>query len=85
LFFKQTKISASLYYPGRGDNNHVLSQLHTEKDGFIKPDVDDHAIKSDGDWHDDEQIVKLSLRNPSRFSEVMAIEVSSQCCLWYLI
>ena len=70
--------SASSYYPGRGDHNHDLARLDPENDGFHQLRVDDHNSDSDGDWNDDEQELLLATKNPSRFAEVMANEVSLQ-------
>jgi hypothetical protein len=67
--------SDSSYYPGHGDTTHILSHLDPKTDGFLKPSVDDHDVESDGGWNDDEHIVELAIKNPSRFSEVMANEV----------
>jgi hypothetical protein len=44
--------------------------------------VDDNGIELDEDWAVNEQTVELSLKNPTRFAEVMASKVSLQCpCL----
>ncbi|KAF8257917.1 hypothetical protein EI94DRAFT_1835313 [Lactarius quietus] len=64
----------SSYYPGRSDHNHNLAQLDPNNNGFYTPRVDDHNGSSDGDWNDDEQELQLAIKNPSRFSEVMANE-----------
>ncbi|KAF8258428.1 hypothetical protein EI94DRAFT_1835042 [Lactarius quietus] len=64
----------SSYYPGRGDHNHDLAQLDPNNNGFYTPRVDDHNGSLDGDWNDDEQELQLAIKNPSRFSEVMANE-----------
>ncbi|KAF8257671.1 hypothetical protein EI94DRAFT_1708743 [Lactarius quietus] len=52
----------SLYYP----NNHDLSRLDPDNDGFYKPRVDDQNGDSDGDWNDDKQDLQITIKNPSR-------------------
>lgn len=64
------------YYPGRGDTTNPLSSLDPTNEGRHIPNVDDNGIESDEDWSVDEQTVELSLKNPARFEEVMANEVS---------
>jgi hypothetical protein len=70
------------YYPGRGDTTHQLFFLDSANDGPHVPNVDDNGIELDEDWAVNEQTVELSLKNPTRFAEVMASKVSLQCpCL----
>lgn len=73
-------MTASSYYPGRGDDTHVLSYIKAVNDHFPDPDVDDCA-ESEEDSDDDQQIVELALQNSSVFSEAVATEVSLRCPL----
>jgi hypothetical protein len=74
VFVLQTneKISASSFYPGRGDTAHPLASLVPENQDFHNPNVDNDSETEDND----EEIVELALKNPARFSEVMITEVS---------
>lgn len=74
LFISNKKISAASYYPGRGDTTHPLASLDPENRVFHNPNVDDSETETDDD--DDEEIVELALKNPGRFAQVMAVEVS---------
>ena len=64
-----------------------LSFLDSTNDGHHIPNVDDNGLESDEDWSVDEQTVELSLKNPSRFAEVMASEVNFDAfrCLYILL
>ena len=72
------KISAASFYPGCGDTTHPLASLPSfdENQVFCNPNVDDQDNLSEEDCNDDEEIVELALKNPARFAEVMAVEVS---------
>ena len=72
------KISASSFYPGRGDNAHPLARLDPEDNMHHTPDVDDENSETEDD-SDDENAVELALKAPNKFSESLAIEVSSRC------
>jgi hypothetical protein len=72
LYQTNEKFSASSFYPGRGDTTHPLASLDPENQDFHNPNVDNGSETED----DDEEIVDLSLKNPARFSEIMATEVS---------
>ncbi|KAF8269869.1 hypothetical protein EI94DRAFT_1699179 [Lactarius quietus] len=61
-----------LFYPGRGNTNHVLAQLDQENDSFHKPNVDD--AESDEEWNDSEQDFELTIKNPSKFCKVVDTE-----------
>ena len=59
----------------------LLSLLPTSKQMtkfFFKPNVDNHGLETEGDDgnHNDEEIVELALKNPAKFAQVMATEVS---------
>ena len=86
LFVCQTSAATS-FYPGRGDTTHPLSFLDSANDGHHIPNVDNNGLESDEDWSVDEQTVELSLKNPSRFAEVMASEVNFDAfrCLYILL
>jgi hypothetical protein len=71
LFQTNEKISASSFYPGRGDTTHPLASLNHENQDFHNPDVDNGSETED----DDDEIAELSLKNPARFSQIMATEV----------
>ena len=45
---------------------------------FFKPNVDNHCLETEEDDgnHNDEEIVELALKNPAKFAQVMATEVS---------
>jgi len=71
---QQQKFSASSFYPGRGDNTHVLDcQNYT----FHTPEVDDDGSETEY-LTEDEHAVELALKHPNKFSESMVIEVSLQ-------
>jgi hypothetical protein len=72
------KISASSFYPGRGDNTHVLAQLDHGNHAFHAPGMDDDGFETEEDFLDDEHTVELARKYPSKFSESMVIEVSLQ-------
>jgi hypothetical protein len=74
LFVSNKKNSATSYYPGRGDTTHSLASLDPENRALHNPNVDDSETETDED--DDEEIVELALKNPARFAQVMAVEVS---------
>jgi hypothetical protein len=63
------------FYPGRGDNSHVLARLNN---AFHTPEVDDEGFETDGDLTDDDETVELALQAPNKFTESLAIEVSLQ-------
>jgi hypothetical protein len=77
--FNLRKFSASSFYPGYGDNTHVLAHLDHGNYTFHNPEVDDDGAASDDDSVDDTQAVELALKYPNKFSESVAIEVSRQC------
>ena len=59
----------------------LLSLLPTSKQMtkfFFKPNVDNHGLETEEDDgnHNDEEIVELALKNPAKFAQVMATEVS---------
>ena len=70
-----TKISATSFYPGRGDDNHLLAHLDN---AFHVPEVDDDGFGTDEDLIVDDNTVELALQAPNKFSESLAIEVSLQ-------
>jgi hypothetical protein len=76
--FNLRKFSALSFYPGHGDNTHVLTRLDHRNPAFHAPAVDDEDIETDKDSEDDVQAVKLALKYPNKFSESVANEVSSQ-------
>ncbi|KAI9451374.1 hypothetical protein BJY52DRAFT_1191052 [Lactarius psammicola] len=68
------------FYPRRSDTTtHIVSgrsetpTSYLQTDNPYKPDVDDHD-DTETEEDDNEQIVELALKNPARFSEVMATE-----------
>ena len=70
-----TKISATSFYPGRGDDNHLLARLDN---AFHVPEVDDDGFGTDEDSIVDDDTVELALQAPNKFSESLAVEVSLQ-------
>jgi hypothetical protein len=70
------KNSASSFYPGRGDDSHVLARL--DKANFHAPPVDDENSETDDDSMEDDNTVEFALKQPNKFSESLAIEVSMQ-------
>ena len=70
------RIVASSYYPGRGDNSHVLTSLNQETSVFYTPKVDDDDSQSDDDPVEDELPAELALKQPNKFLESLVIEVS---------
>jgi hypothetical protein len=72
------KISASSFYPGRGDNTHPLAHLDHASGNytFHTPEVDDDGSETEDDSIDDGHTAELALRHPNKFSEAMVIEVS---------
>ena len=69
-------ILASSFYPGRSDNSHVLARLDNHT--LHTPKVDNNGFGTDEDSIDDNDIVELALKLPTKFSESLAIEVSLQ-------
>lgn len=70
---KQWDNTASSYYPGRGDDNHVLARLDAQLDPDLHDtDADDYAFETEEDWMGDDLITKGL---PSKFSESVAAEV----------
>ena len=69
------KNSASSFYPGRGDDSHLLARLDN---AFHTPEVDDDGFVTDNDSIVDDDAVELALQAPNKFSESLAIEVSLQ-------
>ena len=72
-------IVVSSYYPGRGDNSHVLASLNQETSVFYTPKVDDDDSQSDDDPVEDELLAELVLKQPNKsnkFLESLVIEVS---------
>ena len=70
------------FYPGRGDTTttHPLASVanfNTDDQVFYNPNVDDHDIETEEDDNDNDEIVELTLKNPTKFAQVMATEVSS--------
>ena len=75
------KFSASSFYPGRDDTTHPLvpvANFKTDDRVFFNPNVDDLGLETeeDDDNNDEEEIVELALKNPAKFAQVMATEVS---------
>jgi len=70
------KISASSFYPGRGDNTHPLARID-HGNTFHTPQVDDDGSETDDDSIDDGHAAEFAFKqHPNKFSESMAIEVS---------
>jgi hypothetical protein len=68
------------FYPGRGDTTHPLASLahfNVDDQVFYNPNVDDRDNDFEEDYNEDEEIAELALKNPTKFAEVMATEVSS--------
>ncbi|KAN0137968.1 hypothetical protein V8E53_004452 [Lactarius tabidus] len=64
----------SSFYPGCGDNTHVLARLDHRNPAFHAPAVDIDDIETDKDSEDDVQVVELALKYPNKFSESVANE-----------
>ena len=75
------KFSASSFYPGRGDNTHVLAHVDYAVPPFHGPPVDNDNVQTDESVEDDEA-VELAHKYPNKFSESMANEVSQQQSLY---
>ena len=96
MFVQQTNklfFSATSFYPGRGDTTttHPLASIanfNTDDQVFYNPNMDDHDIETEEDDDDDDEIVELALKNPAKFAQVMATEVSLWLPLihlyWYI-
>ena len=72
-------IVVSSYYPGRGDNSHVLASLNQETSVFYTPKVDNDDSQSNDDPVEDELPAELVLKQPNKsnkFLESLVIEVS---------
>ncbi|KAN0127722.1 hypothetical protein V8E53_011748, partial [Lactarius tabidus] len=65
----------SSFYPGRGDDSHVLACL--DKANFHAPPVDDENSETDDNSMEDDNTVKFALKQPNKFSESLAIERAS--------
>ena len=70
-------ILVSSFYPGHGDNSHVLARLDNHT--LHTPKVDDDGFGTDEDSIDDNDVVELALKLPTKFSESLAIKESLQC------
>ncbi|KAH9067000.1 hypothetical protein EDB83DRAFT_2314982 [Lactarius deliciosus] len=73
---RRKKISApSSSYPGRVGTTHIPTHVpsYSNTKNFHNPDVDEDDSETEDD-SEDEQIVKLALKNPAKFAEVMATE-----------
>ena len=75
------KFSASSFYPGHGDNTHVLAHVDYAVPPFHGPPVDDDDVQTDESVEDDEA-VELARKYPNKFSESVANEVSQQQSLY---
>ncbi|KAN0139137.1 hypothetical protein V8E53_003026 [Lactarius tabidus] len=64
----------SSYYPGRGDDNHVLARVNQGNSVFYAPEVDDDGCQSEDDPVEDELPAELALKYPNKFSESLGIE-----------
>ncbi|KAF8257516.1 hypothetical protein EI94DRAFT_1757861 [Lactarius quietus] len=67
------------FYPGHGDNAHTLARIDHGNLDFHTPEVDDDRFLTDDDSADDEQMVQLALKHPSKFSESVTIEIRYVC------
>jgi hypothetical protein len=70
------KNSVSSFYPGCGDDSHILARL--DKANFHAPPVDDENSETDDNSMEDDNTVEFALKQPNKFSESLAIEVSMQ-------
>ena len=78
LLTDNKKISVASYYPGRGDNTHVLASLdHGNRDTLHAPAVDDENSVTEEDLTDEEyeDAVELAHKHPIKISESVAVEV----------
>ncbi|KAN0138015.1 hypothetical protein V8E53_004186 [Lactarius tabidus] len=76
---KQVVQHTSSFYPGHSDTTHPLASLahfNVDDQVFYNPNVDDHNNNFKEDYNEDEEIAELALKNPTKFAEVMATEVS---------
>ncbi len=69
------------FYPGHGDNSHVLTHPDCQNFAFHTPEVDDDGSDTEAYSTEDKHAVELALRNSTKFSESMVIEVSRQCSM----
>ena len=58
--------------PRHDDQSLLDSDLH------MLDDFDDSHVENVDDWVNDQHIVKLAQKDPSKISKAMALEVSSQ-------
>ena len=74
-----TKISASSYYPNRGDTTHVLSSLDPNNIFSVNSDTNNDNVEDEDDWFEvvpPDATHKVSART----SEAMMTEVSRHRC-----
>ena len=73
------KISASSFYSSRDDTTHPFTSVTNFKPDdqvFFNPNVDDNHGEETEEDDVDEEIAELALKNPAKFAQVMATEVS---------
>ena len=68
----------ALYYPGCGDDTHILAHIEAQLDlNNPNTDVDNYVNETEEDWMGDNQIAK---GQTYKFSESVATEVCVWCC-----
>ena len=74
---------AASFYPGRGDDSHILASLVTEHYGLDtdNPTLEedqDFSTETEADWLDDDHLVESVDRTQAKMSDALALEVSSR-------